>query len=154
MSTLRERPVTSLEDSERQRGSTMSENTAADTTEDLRKYVVFVVEDEPAWEAKSEAERQVTFDADYAFGQALERRGGKVVGGSALAHTSAWQILRNDANDTGRVTRRTDGPYTESVEQLGGFYIVESPSMEAIVESAEEMMPVHVRLEIAPGFHD
>jgi len=74
----------------------MSENTAGD----LRKYVVFVVEDEPAWEAKSDAERQVTYDADYAFGQALEKRGGKVVGGSGLAHTSRWQILRNDAGIT------------------------------------------------------
>ena len=124
----------------------MSENTAGD----LRKSVVFVVEDEPAWEAKSEAERQVSYDADYAFGQALEKRGGKVVGGSGLAHTSRWQILRNDAG----ITRRTDGPYTESVEQLGGFYIVESPSMEAVVEAAEEMMPVHVRLEIAPGSNE
>ena len=74
--------------------------------------------------------------------------------GSSAARARAhlpWQILRNDAG----VTRRTDGPYAESVEQLGGFYIVESPSMEAIVESAEEMMPVHVRLEIAaepPGW--
>ena len=119
-------------------------------SEELRKYVVFVVEDEPAWEAKSAAERRVTYDADFAFGQALEKRGGRVVGGSALGPTSRWQVLRND----GGVTRRTDGPFTESVEQLGGFYIVESPSMEAIVESAEEMMPVHVRLEIAPGFND
>ena len=117
------------------------------STGDLRKYVVFVVEDEPAWEAKSPDERQQTFDADYRFGQALEKRGGRVVGGSGLAHTSTWQILHND----GGITRRTDGPYAESVEQLGGFYIVESPSMEAIVQSAEEMMPVHVRLEIAPA---
>ena len=120
------------------------------TTGDLRKYVVFVVEDEPAWEAKSREERQQTYDADHRFGQALEKRGGRVVGGSELAHTSRWQILRNDDG----VTRRTNGPYAESVEQLGGFYIVESPSMEAIVESAEEMMPVHVRLEIAPGFNE
>ena len=56
----------------------MSENTAGD----LRKYVVFVVEDEPAWEAKSDAERQVTYDADYAFGQAL---------GSAAGRSSAAQ---------------------------------------------------------------
>jgi hypothetical protein len=128
----------------------MSENVGNDTTGDLRKYVVFVVEDEPAWEAKSDAERQVTYDADYAFGQALEKRGGKVVGGSALAHTSRWQILEHN----GGVTRRTDGPFTESVEQLGGFYIVESPSMEAVVEAAEEMMPVHVRLEIAPALNE
>jgi hypothetical protein len=116
----------------------------------MHQYVVFVFEDEPAWEAKTDAERQLTYDADYAFGQALEKRGGRVVGGSGLAHTSAWQVLSND----GGVTRRTDGPYAESVEQMGGFYIVESPDMEAVVESAEEMMPVHVRLEIAPGSHD
>ena len=117
-------------------------------TEDLKKYVVFVTEDEPAWEAKSEAERQATWDADYRFGAALERRGGKVVGGSGLGHSRTWQVLEN----RGGVTRRTDGPYAESVEQLGGFFIVESPSMEAVVEAAQEMLPVHVRLEIAPGF--
>ncbi len=131
-------------------------NSAANsaTNQDLKKYVVFVVEDEPAWEAKSDAERQVTYDADHRFAQALERRGGKVVGGSELGPTSAWQVLENRGGGNGRVTRRTDGPYTESVEQLGGFYLVESPSIEAIVEAAEEMMPVHVRLEIAPGFND
>jgi hypothetical protein len=118
-------------------------------TEDLKKYVVFVVEDEPAWEAKSDAEREDTFQHDYRFGAALEARGGRVVGGAGLGHTSTWQILEHD----GGLTRRTDGPYAESVEQLGGFFIVESPSMEAIVESAEEMMPVHVRLEIAPVPH-
>ena len=109
----------------------MSENTDGD----LRTYVVFVVEDEPAWEAKTDAERQVTYDADYAFGQALEKRGGKVVGGSGLAHTSRWQILRNDAG----ITRRTDGPYTESVEQLGGFYIVDAGSLDEAIELAAQI---------------
>jgi hypothetical protein len=117
-------------------------------SQDLKKYVVFVIEDEPAWEAKSETERQQTWDADYRFGQALEKRGGKVVGGAGLGHSSTWRILDHH----GGVTRRTDGPYAESVEQLGGFFIVDSPSMQAVVESAEEMLPVHIRLEIAPGF--
>ena len=116
----------------------------------MDKYVVFVTEDEPAWEAKSEAERQQTWDADHRFGAALERRGGKVVGGAGLDHSRTWLVLENRDG----LTRRTDGPYAESVEQLGGFYIVESPSMEAVVEAAEEMMPVHVRLEIAPGSNE
>ena len=89
-----------------------------------------------------------TYDADYyAFGQALEKGGGKVLGGSGLAHTGPWQILHNG----GGVTRRTGTPFTESVEQLGAFYIVESPGVEAVVEAAEVMMPVHVRLEMAPA---
>ena len=74
-------PGPPLTDSAPRRGSTRKE--------DLNKYVVFVVEDEPAWEAKTEAERQLTWDADHRFGQALERRGGRVVGGAGLAHTSS-----------------------------------------------------------------
>jgi hypothetical protein len=120
-------------------------------SEDLKKYVVFVVEDEPAWEAKSADEREVTFQHDYRFGEALERRGGKVVGGAGLGRSRTWQVLQHDGAGA---TRRTDGPYAESVEQLGGFFIVESPSMEAVVEAAQEMMPVHVRLEIAPTSED
>jgi hypothetical protein len=143
-------PVTPLTDSRPREDSTMSDSTAGHLEQDLKKYVVFVIEDEPAWEAKSEAEREETYQHDYRFGAALEKRGGRVVGGSGLGPTSQWQILQHD----GGLTRRTDGPYAESVEQLGGFFIVESPSMEAVVEAAHEMMPVHVRLEIAPGFTD
>ena len=83
----------------------------------MSRYVVFVTEDEEAWEARSEAGRQEVYDADARFVRLLERRGGKVVGGAELGPSRSWVTLEPRAG----ITRRTDGPYAESVEQLGGF---------------------------------
>ena len=35
----------------------------------------------------------------------------------------------------------TDGPYAETVEQVGGFYVVDLPSQELAVETAR-LLPV------------
>jgi hypothetical protein len=112
----------------------------------MSRYVVFVTEDEEAWEAGSQADHQRTYDADARFIAALEQRGGKVVGGAELAATRTWHTLTN----RGGVTSRTQGPYAESVEQLGGFYIVECPDVEAVVEACGAMLPVHLHLQVAP----
>jgi hypothetical protein len=51
----------------------------------------------------------------------------------------------------GGVTRRTQGPYAESVEQLGGFYIVECSDVEAVLQACEAMADAHVHLQVAPA---
>ena len=112
----------------------------------MSRYVVFVTEDEEAWEARSDAGRQEVYDADARFVRLLERRGGKVVGGAELGPSRSWVTLEPRAG----ITRRTDGPYAESVEQLGGFYIVECDDLEVLLEACGEMLPSHVRLEVAP----
>ena len=112
----------------------------------MSKYVVFVTEDEEAWEAKTDAERQEVYDADAAFVRLLEQRGGKVIGGAELRPTSTWHTLEH----RGGVTRTTAGPYAESVEQLGGFYLVECADVEVLVEACGEMIGAHVHLQVAP----
>jgi hypothetical protein len=105
-----------------------------------------VTEDEDAWEARTAEERQEVYDADGRFIRLLEQRGGKVVGGVELAPSGTWHRLEHRAG----ITRRTAGPYAESVEQLGGFYIVECDDIETVLEACGEMIPPHVRLEVAP----
>ena len=112
----------------------------------MNKYVVFVTEDEETWEAGSEADHQRVYDADARFIAALEQRGGKVIGGAELGPTRTWHTLRS----RGGVTSRTQGPYAESVEQLGGFYLVESPDAEAVVQACEAMVAAHVHIQVAP----
>ena len=114
------------------------------TTSETR-YVVFVVEDEEAWEAKSAGERDEAYRADERFRAALERRGGKIVVGAELAPSRTWHVLEH----RGGLTRRTEGPYAESVEQLGGFYVVDTPDLEALLDACDEMAAAHVRLEVA-----
>jgi hypothetical protein len=112
----------------------------------ITRYVVFVTEDEEAWEAKSDAERQEVYDADARFVRLLEQRGGKVVGGAELGPTSTWHTLEHRSG----LTRRTAGPYAESVEQLGGFYVVECDDIDTVLDACGKMIGAHVHIQVAP----
>lgn len=43
----------------------------------------------------------------------------------------------------------TDGPFAESTEQLGGFYLVEAPDLDTLLAAVEEL-PEHYVLEVRP----
>lgn len=110
----------------------------------MTRYVVLVVDDdEDRWENMTDAEREVTWQADYRFGQLLEERGGTIVGGEGLAHSRHGRTLTRG----GAVT---DGPYTESTEQIGGFFIVECDSYDDLTEAVGLMVEAHHHVEIRP----
>ncbi len=114
----------------------------------MTQYVVmFPADDEAAWEAGSEADHQAVYDVDARFRHLLEERGGSVTGGAALAHSSGARTLRADAGARALVT---EGPYTETVEQLSGFYLVTCEDHRALVEAAEVLVQAHPVVEIRP----
>jgi hypothetical protein len=94
-------------------------------------YVILLPGDEAAWEAASEDERRAVFAVHDEFSQALEARGHKITGGLELAHSREARTLRTAADGTMTVT---DGPYAEAVEQLSGFYVVESSDLDDLVD--------------------
>jgi hypothetical protein len=52
----------------------------------------------------------------------------------------------------GRV-RATDGPYAETKEHLGGFYIIDAPDIEAALDWATKVsLAIHTPIEIRPFF--
>jgi hypothetical protein len=97
----------------------------------MTEYVVLLPGDESTWESASQAQKEATYATHSEFAQALEARGHKVPGGSELAHSRETKVLRTDADGNQTVT---DGPYAETVEQLTGFYIVESDDLDDLVE--------------------
>jgi hypothetical protein len=94
------------------------------------KFLVLMAEDRhfDRWEAAGEEEHQAFFDALAAFTAKVEERG-KVLGGEALDRPERAVTLRQG--------EATQGPFAETVEQLGGYYLVELPSMEDLVEAAK-----------------
>ncbi len=88
----------------------------------MTTYLVMIPGDERAWEAAPETERQRVYGKHRAFAEALEARGHTKTGGAELV--PSWEA-RSVRTVDGR-TSVTDGPYAESVEQLTGFYLVES----------------------------
>ncbi len=64
-----------------------------------------------------------------AVNEELERAGAWVFGGGLLPASSATVLRANE----GQVSM-TDGPYAESKEQMGGFWVIEAADLDAALE--------------------
>jgi hypothetical protein len=70
---------------------------------------------------------------DYgAFGKEFA---GTIKGGNALQPTSSATTVR--VRDGKRLT--TDGPFAETKEQLGGYYLIDAPDLDAAIAVAAKI---------------
>ncbi|MFC7493348.1 MULTISPECIES: YciI family protein [unclassified Nocardioides] len=106
------------------------------------KFVLLMAEEDhfERWDAADEAARQRVVADFEAFDAAVAERG-SVVGGEALARPADARTLRAGAV--------TDGPFAETVEQIGGFYVIEVESIETAVELAG-LLPRDYTVEVRP----
>ena len=100
--------------------------------------------DEAVWPGLSAAEQQEEMAAHDAFDRAVRERGA-VVAGEALGESGTATTLRRP---DGRL-QVTDGPYAETVEQLGGFYLVDLSDLDQVIEACT-LLPDHYAVEIRP----
>jgi hypothetical protein len=70
-----------------------------------------------------------------------------VLGGNALQPTATATSLTTDADGTLRVT---DGPYVETKEALGGYYLLEAADLEAAVRIAQQIPAPFGAVEVRP----
>ena len=85
------------------------------------QYALLIYGSGEGWEQLSEDERQTQMQEYMALSQRPETRGGADLGDLASATT-----VRVDNGDA--VT--TDGPFAETKEYLGGFYLVECDNLD------------------------
>jgi hypothetical protein len=112
----------------------------------MSRYVVmFPADSETEWDAGTEADHQAVYDTDGEFARLLEQRGGEITGGRELAASRHTHVVRRGPNGTALVTT---GPYTESVEQLSGFYLVTCDDEQGLLEAAEVLVKAHPAVEI------
>ena len=115
----------------------------------MTTYVVLLPGDESAWDALSAEEQAAVFARHEEFSAALEARGHTVTGGAELTHSRTTKQIRRGAGGEVLVT---EGPYAETVEQLSGFYLVESDDLDDLVQIcailADEDGAVEVRATI------
>jgi hypothetical protein len=96
----------------------------------MTTYVVLLPGDETGWEQATPEHRAEVYGRHEEFSRVLAERGHKVTGGAELTHSRTAKVVRKE---TGRVTV-TDGPYAEAVEQLSGFYLIESDDLDDLLE--------------------
>lgn len=113
----------------------------------MTEYVVLLTGDEQAWEAASAQEQAAMFEQHGEFSRLLEERGHRITGGAQLDGSRAAKIVRAGADGT---VLTTDGPYVESVEQLGGYYVVESDDLEDLLEVCAILARTGDTVEVRP----
>lgn len=89
------------------------------------QYLLLIYEAESQQEARSEEESGAVFQAYKEFHEWLGPTG-KMVGGDALHPTSTATTVRVRAGEA----VLTDGPFAETKEQLGGYYLIEAENLD------------------------
>lgn len=111
----------------------------------MTKFLVMITEPEhfERWEAADDAEQERHFACYRAFSAAVKERG-RVVGGEALTHPATARTLRPGADGGSEVT---EGPYAETAEQVGGFWIIDVADLDSAVELAR-LLPADYTTEV------
>ena len=109
------------------------------------KFLVLMAEEDTweRWNALTDAEQQDVFDSFTAFTEAVKERG-TVLAGEALDRAESARTVRPGP---GRPV--TEGPFAETVEQLGGFWLVDLPDLETAVAAAT-LLPAAYSVEVRP----
>jgi hypothetical protein len=119
----------------------------------MHRYLLSVWHDVPYGEVDyADPEVQRSLARAAAFTTELERQGVWVFGGTGLRDSSTATVVRSDSGDVSM----TDGPYAETKEQMGGFWVIEVADFDAALEwagkaSAACERPIEVRaIEVPP----
>jgi len=105
--------------------------------EDHMKYMLLIYNEENAWPKFSEAQRQGFMGEFMKFTQQIQSAG-QYVSGSQLQPTSAATSVR--VRDGKRLV--TDGPFAETREQLGGYYLIEAKNLDEAIAIAARIPSV------------
>ena len=110
------------------------------------EYLLLIYSDESIESGLDDASRQQLYGDYMKFTEAL-REAGVMKGGSALKpiSTATTVQVREDRSLT------TDGPFAETKEQLGGFYLVDCETLdEALAWAAKIPTAKHGLIEVRP----
>jgi hypothetical protein len=94
----------------------------------MTEYVVLLMGDAERWWDLSEEERRAGYAAHDEFSARLVAGGHRITGGAELHRASEARTIAPGS------TTVTDGPWAETSEQVGGFYLVETDDLDGLVD--------------------
>ena len=108
--------------------------------------LALIYADENGRESVSEEDVQKMYAAYRVFGEEAEKRGA-MRGGNELQPTSTATTVRVRNGET----MVTDGPFAETKETLGGYYLLECDSLDDAVDLAAKIPGArHGSIEVRP----
>src|SRR3989440_460532 len=103
----------------------------------MARYMILIYGDDQQWTAMSPQEQQDLDAAHRAFSAAA---GSRILESAELASAATATSLR--ADPAGEVSI-TDGPFLETKEALGGYYVLEAADLDEVIALAARVYEVH-----------
>lgn len=95
------------------------------------RYMLLLHVEESGWSRLSATEQAAAMETYGAFNAALEKAGALVVTGRLAASAGAGTVRTKGGRPV-----TMDGPYAETKEQVGGFYLIEAADRAAALDWA------------------
>ncbi|HEY3923039.1 MAG TPA: YciI family protein [Acidothermaceae bacterium] len=114
----------------------------------MAKFLVLIYGDEVRWSAMAADEMRAHDAAHVAFSKAA---GSRIINGEELDSPSKARTVRR--RHQARTAAATDGPFMETKEILGGYYLLEAADLdevEELVALLPEVQADHSGVEIRP----
>ena len=93
----------------------------------MPQYLILIYENEGSYTAPGMSEQAM--QAHGRFAEQIVELGGKMMGGEALQSTQTATSIRGDVV--------TDGPFAETKEALGGYYLIEANDLDQALAIAK-----------------
>ena len=100
------------------------------------RFILLIYANEADWETKSPAEKEAVM-RDHATLDADLQKAGKYGACDALRSTKTATSVRIRNGKT----LVTDGPFAETKEQLGGFYVIDAQDLDDAIAIAQRIPP-------------
>jgi hypothetical protein len=110
----------------------------------MAQYLVLIYENEESWANADEATYGRIHAEHNSFG---EKHGASLRGGNALEPSMTATSIRKGA--TGESVT-TDGPFAETKEAIGGYYVIEAEDLDAALAIAKDVPANFGGVEVRP----
>jgi hypothetical protein len=98
------------------------------------KYLCLIYSNERQWETMARDQYEAVMDEFFAFTDQIQGVG-KYVAGEGLQPTRTARTVRVRQ---GKIST-TDGPFAETKEQLGGFYLIDATDLNDAIQTASRI---------------
>ena len=108
----------------------------------MSQYVILIYEDEASYATATPEVMNEVMEDHNRFSAGVEQLGAKLLGGEALLDTTTATTIRG--------SEVTDGPFVETKEALGGYYVIDAPDLDTALAVAKTVPARFGGVEVRP----
>ncbi|MCZ3390139.1 MAG: YciI family protein [Actinomycetia bacterium] len=112
----------------------------------MAQYMYMIFGDESEMANVTKEDWALMLKAHNEFAEQVAKLGGTITNGDALAPTAVATTVRGQSTGSPSVT---DGPFVETKEALGGFYVIDAKDLDEAIAFAK-ISPTNGGVEVRP----